>query len=218
MISTSMPGHAESAPPFGHGSVLLALPIPGAPISLEQHEEHYLGTGAGAQMSVFTVTGTVHRDSAGRLIRLSETKDVSGHVTGALGIILDLAAGRQTVLMPTMRTAVHMVLPQKREIRFASTVFLDPGREWKTTTEQIGKRVIEGIEFVGSRVTHTAIDDDGLADATEEWFCDELKLIGAIAVTRPHERYTVSIHNLRRQEPDPDLFNVPADYTIAEPQ
>ena len=50
----------------------------------------------------------------------------------------------------------------------------------------------------------------------EEWYSDELKLMGSVMASGPYETYTARIQNLRREEPDPKLFTIPPDYKVLD--
>jgi hypothetical protein len=200
------------------GAELLVLPIQGIPISFEQFEEHAVKLDDGTFAVKFVVAGRNYRDSTGKLLRESETRDNAGNVLASLSIVTDPVNGFQTVLLGTERIAARMKIPisTASEPRFSFARSLDPSHKWKTTTEDAGKRTIEGFAFEGARFTQTADDNPHLVHTAERWFCDELKLIGAVASSGPEEAYTIRIQNLRREEPDPKLFEIPANFTIVE--
>ena len=78
--------------------------------------------------------------------------------------------------------------------------------------------MIEGIEFEGTRITQTSEGEPVLTHTVERWYSDELKLIGLVEISGPYETGTVRLQNLRRQEPDPTLFKIPADYKVQDIQ
>ena len=86
----------------------------------------------------------------------------------------------------------------------------------------LGTQTIEGIEAFGTR-TNSVIPDGlrGGAPLTltqEQWFAPELQLTILTVQTNALEGTvkTMKIENLSRIEPDPALFYVPADYTVAD--
>jgi hypothetical protein len=85
-------------------------------------------------------------------------------------------------------------------------------------TQVVGKRTIQGIEFEGTRIIRTAEGEPGLTDTTEQWYSDELKLIGLLTSSGPSETYSARIQSLKRVEPDPALFATPAEYRIIDLQ
>jgi hypothetical protein len=78
--------------------------------------------------------------------------------------------------------------------------------------EPIGERRIEGLRAVGWRLT-------GGADPTqpdERWESPELKMVlrAHFVDDRSHAEIDYRLTNIRRMEPDAQLFEVPTDYTI----
>jgi hypothetical protein len=87
-------------------------------------------------------------------------------------------------------------------------------------SEQIGKRTIEGVEFDGTRIitVQTAEGEPKLTWTVEQWYSDKLKLIGLTVQSTPYGTNTTRIQNLRREEPDSDLFTIPPEYKIVDLQ
>jgi hypothetical protein len=85
-------------------------------------------------------------------------------------------------------------------------------------TQVVGKRTIQGIEFEGTRIIRTAEGEPGLTDTIEQWYSDELELIGLLTSSGPSETYSARIQSLQRAEPDPALFTTPAEYKIIDLQ
>ena len=91
----------------------------------------------------------------------------------------------------------------------------------KTTTESLGRRVINGIYAEGTRITHLIPSDIGLPDmvyVSEDWVSPDLKLIvlhrATSTNTNPSSNETTEIRDLDRGEPDASLFEIPADYKV----
>lgn len=91
-----------------------------------------------------------------------------------------------------------------------------------TKTEQLGKRLIEGVETVGTRTTMT-IPANSVGNelpievVSESWFSPELKTV--VMSTRKDPRFgetTFRLRNVRLGEPLPSLFEVPPDYKITD--
>ena len=82
--------------------------------------------------------------------------------------------------------------------------------------EVVGKRTIQGVEFEGTRIIRTAEGEPGLTDTSEQWYSDDLKLIGLLTTSGPSGAYSARIQSLQRGEPDPALFTIPAEYRIID--
>jgi hypothetical protein len=98
------------------------------------------------------------------------------------------------------------------------------GAAGETKTEQLGKRMIEGVEAEGTRTTMTipanSVGNDlPIEVVSESWFSPELKTV--VMSTRKDPRFgetTFRLRNVRLGAPLASLFEVPADYKItAEP-
>jgi hypothetical protein len=92
------------------------------------------------------------------------------------------------------------------------------------TTEDLGTQVIDGVAAEGKRTTMTfpanAEGNDKPFDrVTERWFSQELKIYVLIKNSDPRSgENTIKTTITSRAEPDPALFQVPADYTIEQNQ
>jgi hypothetical protein len=88
--------------------------------------------------------------------------------------------------------------------------------------ESLGTRQIEGVTATGVRTTSTipAGEIGNLLPinlVTERWFSEELGM--AVLITRHDPRSgdtTYRLTNIVRNEPPPDLFTVPSDYTLID--
>ncbi len=90
------------------------------------------------------------------------------------------------------------------------------------TSEQLGKRTIEGVEAVGTRTVQTIPageigNDRPIEIVNERWYSDELKMAIMTRSSDPRSGETVyKLTNLRRVDPPRSLFEVPSDYTLSE--
>jgi hypothetical protein len=92
------------------------------------------------------------------------------------------------------------------------------------TTEQLGTRMVEGVEAVGTRVTEVipagAIGNDKeLVSTRETWFSPELKIV--VTSIRNDPRFgqiRYSLNNIQVAEPNAALFQPPAGYTLLHPR
>jgi len=88
--------------------------------------------------------------------------------------------------------------------------------------EPLGTSVIDGVQVEGTRVTMTTPtgvegNDRPLNRVCEIWRSEELKITMLSKCSDPRSGSTTfRTENLERSEPDAELFQVPADYTIVE--
>jgi hypothetical protein len=89
--------------------------------------------------------------------------------------------------------------------------------------ETLTDRLIEGVLASGVRRT-TTIDKGVLGNeqpikiVSEEWTSPELQVLVMTDHSDPRTGHsTYRLLNIRRLDPDPTLFQVPADYTIQRP-
>jgi hypothetical protein len=99
-----------------------------------------------------------------------------------------------------------------------------PVSQGETRTESLGTMDIEGVRAEGTRVTVTipagAIGNQlPIAVVTERWYSRELQVVVQTRRSDPRTGETVyRLTNVSRAEPPPDLFQIPTDYRIQEPQ
>lgn len=88
--------------------------------------------------------------------------------------------------------------------------------------EALGTQNIEGVQATGTRTTITYPEgsfgnDRPVTTSSESWTSPELKLLVLSMSSDP--RYgdtTTRVTNVVRAEPDPSLFEIPADYTVVD--
>jgi hypothetical protein len=87
-------------------------------------------------------------------------------------------------------------------------------------TESLGSRDFDGVRADGKRTTHTipagAIGNEKpIAIVSERWFSPELNVVVMSRTSDPRSGETVyRLTDIKRGEPPPELFRVPADYKI----
>jgi hypothetical protein len=198
---------------------LLALPQPAVPISFEQIEEHSTRFADGTSRIDFTVTGKSYRDSAGRLRLESETQNARDHSSASSTTIIDPVIGFRCVFSKDV--AYRMNIPASNEMHFFFAEAAD-GQEsphkWKVAHTETEEKMIEGYIFKGSRIETSAEDVADLTTTIDQWYSDELKLMGSVNRSGPYKAYTIRIQSLSRQDPDPELFRIPSDYKIVDVQ
>lgn len=89
-------------------------------------------------------------------------------------------------------------------------------------TESLGSQMIEGVLADGTRTTNTIPagtigNEKDLQIVNEVWIAQDLKAV--VMSKRSDPRFgdvTFKLTNIQRAEPDPALFQVPADYQIVD--
>lgn len=92
------------------------------------------------------------------------------------------------------------------------------------TMEDLGDQIIEGLEAHGQRLTHLPPEPGDppelqpLARTTERWCSDELSAIVLTVSEDPKtgKNTTRAMRNIERTEPDPQLFQIPPNYSVIE--
>ena len=86
----------------------------------------------------------------------------------------------------------------------------------------LGTQTVEGVPAQGTRITRT-IEAGQMGNAlplvitTETWFSPDLKVLVTSKSSDPRiGDTTYKLTNIQRAEPDPSLFQVPADYTVRD--
>lgn len=143
-------------------------------------------------------------------------------------MIFDPAAGVYYTLNPRDHAALkseefHQVVPPSRQTTAASpNPTPRPPAPPRPTIEDLGAKMMDGIEVSGSRTTTTIPagaegNDHPLQIIRETWYSPDLRLTMMDATNDPRKGETVMrVTELSRDEPPADLFRVPADYTIEE--
>lgn len=220
--------------------------VKGAPYSAQASTES-VQTLADGNRIVRKSTGAVYRDGEGR----TRTEQQLGAIGpfAASGdppqtiIINDPVAGVNYVLdlrnttarkvtMGPPRPPVEVAGGEPRRVRPPREA--PPGVGWtevrsfvhqasdNAKTESLGKRVVEGIEAEGTRITHTIpageIGNELPIQITgERWYSPELQVVVMSKHSDPRfGETTYRLTNISRTEPSPSLFAPPADYTIKE--
>jgi hypothetical protein len=88
--------------------------------------------------------------------------------------------------------------------------------------EDLGTQNLEGVSATGSRTT-TVIPAGEIGNAqeirvvSEQWFSDDIQALVMTRHADPRSGENIyRLRNILRAEPDPSLFQVPADYTVQE--
>lgn len=97
-----------------------------------------------------------------------------------------------------------------------------PGETSNQKREDLGQQSLEGVSARGTRTT-TTIPAGSIGNVqdirivSEQWFSDELQVLVMTKHSDPRSgETTYRLRHIVRAEPDPNLFTVPADYTIQQ--
>jgi hypothetical protein len=174
-----------------------------------------------------------YRDSQGRtrIERYMPTGFSNSDPPAVLSVtIRDPVAGVEYFLNPREHTArqvtLHLPPPgQRTQPAVVSESEIKPRNnrpQTKITVEDLGTQVIDGLLVEGNRTTMTFPPDAQGNDkpfdvVTERWFSKELETYILIKTNDPRSgEHTIKTTIADRGEPDPSLFQVPADYTIEQ--
>jgi hypothetical protein len=121
-------------------------------------------------------------------------------------------------LFPGQKTARVMTFPGAGSIPVHRNLHV-----LKTTTKSLPGQTIQGIYAEGTRTTQIMPPDEdrgpNVVDVQETWVSPDLKIVvfSKKTSTDPNsDLITTEIRRLDRSEPNPALFEIPADYKIVE--
>jgi hypothetical protein len=210
---------------------------------------HITKSTSGSGQNARTMPGVwevVARDSAGR-IREEKHSDIAGHAAhsvvlrtrdggeinttrGELNVIttiFDCAGGKMIQLQPGMKIArLYEVrgeqagLAGERPYSFFFTSLLRHNPTADVLAEDLGHKIINGIDAVGVKTTQIGSEEDQWKGRTirifEKWVSDELAatLLETGVDFKKKLESTSSLVGLSRVEPDPALFEIPGDYKV----
>lgn len=238
--STDSVSTLRTPPPMRSGEHW-PLVVTGEPYSAETIVENVKIADDGTRFETHTMHQKTYRDSLGR----TRTEHYIGmNISGSDSIptlvsiwIRDTAAGVSYFLDPRTHTAKEThsarVSPADRGTAVQTFTQLRPAvngqsqeeRERyqpKVTREDLGAQEMEGLIVTGTRITMAFPagaqgSDRPFEIVTERWASEELKTFILIKNSDPRNgENTIRTTDINRSEPDPSLFEVPADYTITE--
>jgi hypothetical protein len=185
---------------------------PPVPLSCEQLEEH-LETNSEGTSTTEVFHGRACRDSSGRL-RIDREVGPAGEKL-MIANLVDPVARFIAILVLSAKSAHRMNAPEGAGFAMRlgwSLGKIPPGPQAEESSEDLGSRTIDGIEYQGTR---TIFGSDPSQRATRDvWLSKELGLIGLVEAAGPGWKQTARVQNLDRREPDPNLLAIPPDFTI----
>src|SRR6516162_116183 len=170
----------------------------------------------------------IYRDAEGR-VRREVAVDLATPTTGKVNrnfiTISDPVAGKRYMLNPDNKTAHAMSQRGSRHAnkngdQSASAGNEGPGDPGNVTKEQLGTKMVNGVQAEGVRVTRTipagAIGNDKPIEVvTERWYSPDLQIAVMTTHTDPMMgTVTTKMVSVVRGDPDPSLFQVPSDYKL----
>jgi hypothetical protein len=177
-----------------------------------------------------TTTASVARDSEGRT-RTEQSMAAIGSLTGSDNtskaiFIHDPVAAVSYALDPNSHTARRMAMPTPRTRQApAGAEAARAARHQDRVplkSEDLGTQIVNGTTAQGKRITHSipagqAGNEKAIDIVTETWFSPELQTVVMSKTTDPRTGESLyKLNNVTRAEPDPALFQVPADYAVTE--
>jgi hypothetical protein len=223
----------------------MAAPMTGAPYTADISTDVVQQLADGNRIERHT-TSSVARDGQGRARREQQLTAIGAilpQVDGRIITIMDPVARVHYSLDPARKVAMRSPLPVFK--RFdgvaragasvsvaggvagtanvtAEAVMINAGSK-DARTESLGASQIEGVDAQGTRTVVTipagAIGNQAPIEmVTEQWYSAELGIV--VLSRRSDPRFgetTYRLQNIVRAEPSPELFQVPADYTVEAP-
>jgi hypothetical protein len=180
--------------------------------------------------------GKTFRDSEGRTRNETEM-DLMNGVKRVNVMISDPVQQVMIILDPQAKTAtVHpfnlpmthsrVTLPQADAVGATAGTTASPASlmAHQSSREPLGVKEIEGFTVSGTRFSNTIEagrigNEKPITSVHENWFSEELKVDLLTTRDDPQSgQNTRRLINIRAGEPDPLLFQVPADYTVKDNQ
>jgi hypothetical protein len=171
------------------------------------------------------IHGKMFRDSAGRTRSETElASSVAGVASRRFVMIVDPVQGTSIVLDVAAKSATVFHLPSARVVS-ANKVNLAVAAQAGQTgvkqlarpgSEELGEMMVEGFAATGSR---RISGGKGASPntVTESWFSKELKVDLLVSRQGPQSvSRTTRLTNITPGEPDPTVFQAPADYTVRD--
>lgn len=214
-----LPAPAQEVPPLYRGPTtqvhgVYVTPIAGVPFSAVVVIESKRALSDGA-METRRSQALIARDSRGRIrneMHVMVPDDFTGIPPLISAHIFDPETRISYFLDPGTMIARLQIVPAPRQI----SDVLNSGRQ------DLGYTVLNGMQAKGTRITRTIpAQASGIGkevEVTDEfWYSEDLhmNLLERHADIRGGEQ-TVALLSIKTVEPDPSLFEVPADYKIVD--
>lgn len=208
----------------GAGSLLRGATVTGAPFSAVAVTTHQqtLANGNAIQRQEQT---NLFRDSQGRVREETTFAGANGQGSRTMVTISDPVAQVVRRLNPQTKSASEMAMRQRpaggSNARMAGRQRFGASSA-NVVKEDLGTQMVNGVQATGTRITRT-IPAGAMGNAQpiqvvrETWISTDLQAPVMIKTSDPRFGTTVTqLTNITRAEPDPTLFQTPADYTVAK--
>lgn len=166
------------------------------------------------------------RDSEGRFRRESAELQSGQKPDFEIASIIDPVNNTLTVLHFDRKEAIRYHLPDQGKFHlhpyqdpFDKPLFAREGVQVKT--EKLDGKEIAGVYAEGRRVTRvrppgTIGNDKPVTSEAERWISPDLKIMLLQWTKDPRESDTRRVTSLDRSEPNPQLFQIPTDFSVRE--
>jgi hypothetical protein len=238
--TTSAPNTTASAAPEVRAAVPLVnkrAPLTGAPFSSVAERRQTQTLANGTHIDWLETVTRMYRDSQGRTrMEVSMGKPDGSGENGVLSVtISDPVSGKSYFLDPRKREArstpyfsvgVDMLAPAVSVVTGSSPhTYIAAGSNLhaaEANTTKLGDQSMAEVPVTGSLTTYVypvgAVGNDQPLTVTREtWESPDLHIMLLTKIDDPRSgENTMRVTQLDRAEPDPSLFQVPADFTIVE--
>lgn len=171
--------------------------------------------------------GKMFRDSAGRTRSETELQSSATGVARRFVTIVDPVQGTSIVLDVAAKSATVFHLPAAPAASANKVNLVVPTQIGRAKIEQLtppgveelGGMMMEGFAVTGTRRAGSSeVAKVSAANVvTESWFSKELKVDLLVSRQGPQSvSRTTKLTNITPGEPDPTVFQVPADYTVRD--
>lgn len=168
--------------------------------------------------------GAIYRDGAGRIRQEQPFENIGG-----FAVVGENNQPKKLIQIVDMvaRNAFSLDLESKTffKIPFLQNSPLTPKGEPKDAKKgSLGTKTIEGVKAEGTRLTIEIPvgqigNDKPIYVVTEKWFSPELQMVVLSKHTDPFiGEVTFQLVNIKKGEPAADLFKVPNDFRLYEPE
>jgi TonB family protein len=220
LITWAAAAQEPSAPSVGISewvSIVHIPPIPNAPFSATTMMDNIHSLADGTTVTTKTMT-TIARDTKGRTHNenryyLTPSDSSEGRIRDIT--IFDPNSRTRTTLNPATQRAFVFAVPPPMGLS-GSPVVPPPDAE----REDLGLSSIDGLTVHGYRKSRTIPvgaegNDREITISDEYWYSDELHMNITVRHTDPrHGVQFVALTELKREEPDPKMFEIPAGYSV----
>lgn len=207
-------------------------PVVGEPYSAVEENESKQTLADGTNIEQHNMNRKTYRDSQGRTRIELYIQNFPGEPDPSTPITIsvqDPVAGTIFVLDPRNHTAHELTPPTKLVASAPPSQMLaprppiQPDTKWpRRSREDLGTQTMDGLLVRGTRTTTTIPagtqgNDLPMQIVTENWVSEDLKVTVLSTTSDPRNGvHTTRLTQIDRSEPDPSLFEIPADYTIVQ--